>query len=89
MSVYSSLSPGTDIIIESKKLDLDFGLLGKFFGSSKSAASSISWVMIFLFTCTGIAVLFMPCAVSFPEYWKNVGQFITLPLGYLFGRKAK
>lgn len=88
-ATYSQPPSHNKYTVESKKLDLESGVLGRFFGSSKSAASSISWIMIFLFTCAGLLLLFASCVISFSEYWKTVGPFVTLALGYLFGRKTE
>jgi hypothetical protein len=79
----------TDYLLRSEKQKLDAGFLGKIFGAEQSAASSISWVMIFLLTCSGIIVLFFPCTIGTAEYWKIITPIMTLALGYLFGRRNK
>jgi hypothetical protein len=68
---------------------LEAGTLGKFLGSPQRTASSIAWIMILLLVCSGIFTLFVSCSIGFTEYWKTIGPFITLALGYLFGRRGE
>jgi hypothetical protein len=74
--------------LEEKKLDLDAGTLGKFFGSSKNAPSNIAGVVIIILVVTGVACLIFPPSESDPiEIWKILAPVITLILGYLFGKQ--
>ena len=80
-----SITP-TDL--RSKEMDLESGILGKFFGNHRNAPSNIAGAVLL--------VLLVPCVVlvfvqgSFPagEYWKVVTPIITLILGYVFGKNA-
>jgi len=86
---YNNDPTHTDYLLSVQKLNLEAGTLGKFFGSQPSAASSIAWVVVFLLVVSGILTLFFNCTISFTDYWKTVGPFITLLLGFLFGRKSE
>ena len=74
-------------LLDHANRDLDRGTLGRFFGSPQQSAASIAWVVIFLLTCSGIAVLFFKSFVPAIDYWTIITPIITLALGYLFGGK--
>jgi len=86
---YNTDPKHAETLLQTHKMDLEAGTLGKFFGSPQRAASSIAWVMIFLLICSGILTLFFNCAISAAEYWKIIAPLITLALGYLFGRNSE
>lgn len=75
--------------VESKKLDLDAGILGKCFGSKSNAPSNIAGFFLVIMTVSGIAVLFISSAIPAGEYWKIITPLITMSLGYIFGKSSK
>ncbi|MDX7784868.1 hypothetical protein [Aeromonas caviae] len=73
--------------IEEKKLDLEAGFLGRFFGSKSSAPSNIAGLTILsliFISLLGTAIKFDGLETS--ELWKITTPMITLILGYLFGK---
>jgi len=82
---YNTDSTDSEYLLKAQEMKLEAGILGSFLGSPQRAASSIAWIMIFLLVCSGIFASFAPCSIQPVEYWKMVGPFITLALGYLFG----
>lgn len=74
---------------ESKKLDLEAGLLGKCFGSKLNAPSNIAGFFVIIMALSGIAVLFTTCSIPANEYWKIITPLITMSLGYIFGKSSK
>lgn len=76
--------------IEEKKLDLDAGVLGKFFGNSNSAPSNIAGLSILLLLIFSVFITIYPNEkISTAEVWKITSPIITLILGYLFGKSEK
>lgn len=73
-------------LLKSKKMDLESGHLGKFFGAPANAPTNIAGLLILLFVLTGIILSFIPGNISSSDYWKWITPFITLALGYLFGK---
>ncbi|MDO8746905.1 MAG: hypothetical protein Q7J70_04485, partial [Thermodesulfovibrionales bacterium] len=71
--------------LESKKMDLEAGWLGKFFGSKSTAATNITGIFLILLLVSGFAVLFFNSSIQAGEYWKIIVPLMTLALGYLFG----
>jgi len=78
-----------EALLKFQEMKLEAGVIGGFLGSQQRTASSIAWIMILILVCTGIFTLFGSCTISFTEYWKTIGPFITLALGYLFGRRGE
>jgi len=78
-----------EALLRSQEMKLEAGRLGGFFGSAKSASSSISWVAIFMLILSGIIATFCGCKIGIIEYWSIITPIITLMAGYLFGRKSE
>jgi uncharacterized membrane protein HdeD (DUF308 family) len=78
------------ILVESKKLDLESGWLGKFFGAPTHSPINIAGLLILSLIVSGIVITFLPypTALSANEYWTKILPLITLALGYLFGKKS-
>ena len=75
--------------IEEKKLDLEAGVLGKFFGGSKSAPSNIAGLTVLLLLGVSIyGTAFRIDGVVVADLWKITTPIITLILGYLFGKNT-
>ena len=77
------------IAIEEKKLDLEAGTLGKFFGGKTNAPSNIAGLTIIaliLFSIYGTILVIE--GLKAPEIWKITTPIITLILGYLFGKQS-
>jgi len=87
--IYSK-SPSPELIqLHSKQLDLESGLLGKFFGSSKSAPSNIASLCLLLILISGIALtLGISGKMEASEYWKYLSPTMSLIFGYLFGKNS-
>ncbi|MBE3793635.1 hypothetical protein HJ184_21370 [Vibrio parahaemolyticus] len=75
--------------IEEKKLDLEAGSLGKFFGGKTSAPSNIAGLTILALVAVSIYGTVKEIQGLAPsELWKITTPIITLILGYLFGKKG-
>jgi acetaldehyde dehydrogenase (acetylating) len=75
--------------LQSKKMDLDAGALGKFFGSPSNARMNIAGITVCLLTLSGIIIIFLPagyCKIAPADYWNIIAPIITLILGYIFGK---
>ena len=90
MGKQANYTTNTEVIrplLDHANKKIDRGTLGRFFGSPQQSAASIAWIMIFLLTCSGIAVLFFKSSVPAIDYWTIITPLITLALGYLFGSR--
>ena len=88
MSTFDEQSHGLTKPLEEKRMDLDAGCLGKFFGSSENAPTNIAGLVALLLILTGIASILWPSGVITPqEIWKVIIPIITMILGYLFGKQ--
>ena len=75
--------------LEEKKLSLDAGMLGKFFGSSRNAPTNIAGLIAVLLVLTCVAAWTWPAEnIATSEVWNTFLPVITLILGFLFGKKA-
>ena len=84
-----STTPSPEVFLESKRMDLDSGFLGKIFGSSATAPSNIAGLVLIVLLVSGVAILFVNSAsMTAGDYWKIIIPIITLVLGYLFGKKS-
>lgn len=82
-------STGLTVTIEEKRLVLESGFLGRFFGQPSNAASNIAGVLVILLALSCICVVLWPSeGASLEEVWKYFGPTMTVALGYLFGRKS-
>jgi hypothetical protein len=87
-STYSDVPSPDHFALQSKRMDLDSGVLGKWFGNSDAAPSNIAGMCLVLLIATGIGLLFIQSSAIPPiEYWKLTLPVVTLILGYLFGKK--
>jgi len=81
-------TPGV-FALESKRMDLDSGLLGKVFGNATIAPTNIAGVTLLLLLLAGFALLFWSsAAMATADYWQKILPIATLILGYLFGKKG-
>lgn len=78
-----------DLTLESKKLDLESGWLGRVFGAPKSAPLNIAGTLVLLLTLSGVSTLFISTSIQAGEYWKIIIPLLTLVMGYVFGRGGK
>ena len=84
--VYAS-QPDPKIVLQSKKMDLEAGWIGRVVGGPKNAPNNIAFVVVTLALLAGVvAGVFAPADRA--EVWKYIAPIITLTLGYLFGRAS-
>jgi hypothetical protein len=86
---YKQPTTDNEYILESKKMDLEAGCIGKFFGSKVNAPTNIAGIFIMFLLFSGISVLFFNTTIQAGEYWKIIVPLLTLALGYLFGKGSK
>lgn len=89
MPSFTQLPSHNKYTVESKKLDLDAGLLGKCFGSKHNAPIYIAGLFVMVLVVSGITVLFTSSAIPAGEYWKIIAPLMTMALGYIFGKSSK
>ena len=77
-----------ELLLESKKMDLESGWLGKFFGSPTHSPVNIAGLLIILLVLTGIVTSFVLGSMSPKDYWTTMTPLITLALGYVFGKQS-
>ena len=81
--------PATDrkLILQSKRMDLEAGWIGRIIGSAKNAPNNIAFLVVMLVLVAGVVVSFV-----FPsdrvEFWKTILPIVTLTLGYVFGKSS-
>ena len=75
----NNFANGNSDALKSKQMDIDAGLLGKFFGNSSNAPTGIA----------GITILSLIIATPiFPDLrLEHSSPLIAISLGYLFGNK--
>lgn len=80
-----------DAYLKSKKMDLESGLLGKFFGTGSSANNNVAGlILVLLVVLVSITTIYNLNATDKTpslDFLKTVTPLITLILGYIFGRK--
>ena len=84
---YNTDPQSIDALLRSKEMDLESGLLGKFFGAPTHSPGNIAGLLIFLLLFTGIIISFFPGSISAGDFWTKIIPLITLALGYLFGKR--
>jgi hypothetical protein len=81
-------TPDRAFDLENKKLDLEAGWLGGFFGTGTNAPANIAGLTVIVLLVAGIAISWFETKMPPLDYWKTAAPIITLALGYLFGRKS-
>jgi hypothetical protein len=75
--------------LESKKMDLESGVLGKFFGSGATAPTNIAGFLVlgsFLMLCGS---MFMTTTPDLVDCRKVLGGLISAGMGFIFGAASK
>ena len=85
---YNEDPKGTELLIKSKAMDLESGLLGKIFGAPTHSPANIAGLAIILLLVPGIILLFVQGSTSASDYWTLILPIITLALGYIFGKNT-
>lgn len=80
--------PHSNMTLQSKAMDLESGILGRFFGSPARAPLNIAGTVLFAIAAAGIVLLFLPGNIPAVEFWKLVLPAFTLILGFVFGQKS-
>jgi len=86
-SPYTDGSSIHDASLRAKAMDLESGVLGKFFGGANTAPSNIAGFMLVSLISAGILVTLFQSSAS-AEYWKYATPIITLVFGFLSGKKV-
>jgi len=100
MSVNISFDNQDTTKLEEKRLDLEAGILGKFFGNVKTAPTNIAGITILSLLLVSILVTFIMIIVKIlfskeisdfeliSDIWTITTPIISLILGYLFGKNT-
>ena len=75
--------------LEERRMTLESGFLGRFFGSAANAPTNIAGIIALLLTGACITTLFLSSTIPALEFLKLVLPVITGVLGYLFGRSTR
>jgi hypothetical protein len=81
-------NPDVALALETRKLSLEAGILGWFFGTGTQAPITITGFTLLLLTLGGLGTLFIDTKMPATEYWKIATPILTGGLGFLFGRKT-
>ena len=82
------------IVLVAKKMELESGWLGKFFGNRANAPSNVSGLVLILLLLWGMVMILLPyedpnaLSVTPKEYWEIIVPLVTLILGYMFGKRS-
>ena len=74
--------------LRSKEMDLESGVLGKFFGGRVKAPTNIAGVVALGLLFSGIGMVAFAGWERSAEYWKVMSPILTLVLGFLFGKNT-
>ncbi len=74
--------------LEKVRMHLESGLLGRIFGSAANAPANIAGVVACLLVVPIAVLAFIAGKSTVVEYVQAAGPFVTLALGYLFGRRS-
>ena len=86
---YNKQPVSTDTFLKAKEMDHESGVLGKLFGSVRSAPLNISGLLALVLLFAAIGFTIFP-SKDFPpmDFWKVVIPILTLFIGYAFGKKT-
>ena len=73
--------------IEIKRMNLEFGWLGRVFGSPQTSPTNICGLIVCLLSGCGIVLMFVKGTDVGIDYFRMIVPVITLTFGYLFGKK--
>ena len=82
------------IVLVAKKMELESGWLGKFFGNRANAPSNVSGFLLIVLLLFGMVLIVLPygghnaLSVTPKEYWEIIVPLVTLILGYMFGKRS-
>jgi hypothetical protein len=81
--------PTTDpkFLLQTKKMSLEAGWLGRVVGSAKNAPTNITFLVVALVLIAGLGVALLSPQDRL-EFWKIILPVLTLALGYVFGQKS-
>ena len=72
--------------LESQKIEA--GRFGMIFGIGETAKTNITALAVLLLLGSGVAFSFFEGISTSLEYWKAISPFITLGLGYIWGKNS-
>jgi peptidoglycan/LPS O-acetylase OafA/YrhL len=81
-----------DLEAKHRQLEIERGILGRFFGSNDRVPTYIAGLIAFISVIAGLAYTFLPDSSKIlptGEFWKIVSPIITACLAYIFGAATK
>lgn len=85
--VFNPQAPDKDTYVKLREMDLNSGILGKFFGTSDNVSTYIAGVVVIAVVITGLIASFFPGGTTAVETWKIITPIVTMILGFLFGKQ--
>ena len=85
---YNENPNAAEVLLQSKKMDLESGYLGKFFGAPTHSPLNIAGLLIFILIIPSIVLLFTHTIKESLDYLVIILPIVTLALGYLFGKNT-
>ena len=83
---FNPQAPDKDTYVKLREMDLNSGMLGKFFGTSDNVSVYIAGVVVMVVVVTGLVVTFYPGGTTAVETWKIITPIVTMILGFIFGK---
>lgn len=85
---YNNQPVTEDTFLKAKSMDIESGILGRFFGSKDNGPINISGFIAVILVSTAVAITFLePDKIN--SVWGIITPLLTLILGYLFGKKGE
>ena len=73
--------------LENRRMSLDAGVLGYFFGTGTASSTNIAGFVIFMLVLAGLVTLVIDTKMPAADYWKLAAPMITGAMGFIFGAR--
>lgn len=85
---FNLLAPDRETYVKLREMDLNSGILGKFFGNSEHVSVYIAGVIVIGVAGAGLVATLCTGGATAVETWKIITPIITMVLGFLFGKNT-
>lgn len=87
-NIYSTATTFNKYSLESKKIDVEAGLCGKFFGAKGNAQTNIAGLVLLVLVVSGITVPLCTNELTFTQFWQIAGPIVTTLIGFIIGKRV-